>query len=238
MKDEQLSLSRSFTGFMQVIRDTLKVSDIHIMIVDTDGKDDEEVRARLNPGEAEPCETVLGAGRRDKPDGESCSFATSSRFLDEGQPDLPETFACVAEVGTDGSPIERPAEAVLAAVSDPLNASDGCNAGFLRKDAILVVTIITDEEDRHSSGDPADWTQALVAAKGGNEDAVVVLGLLGDNNLEGGLCRALDADGAPRLQEFANGLGLVGSVCAPDYNAFFERAVAVIANSCANFVSR
>jgi hypothetical protein len=238
MRDEQLSLSRSFPGFMQVIQGTLNVGDLHIMIVDTDGKDLEEVRARLDPGEADPCETVLGAGRRDQPDGQSCSFATGSGFLDEGQPHLPETFACVAEVGTDGSPIERPAEAVLAAVSAPLNASDGCNGGFLREDAILVVTIITDEEDRHSSGDPADWKQALVAAKGGNEDAVVVLGLLGDNNLEDGLCRGLDADGAPRLQEFANGLGLVGSVCEPDYNSFFERAVGRVAKSCASLVLR
>lgn len=31
-------------------------------------------------------------------------------------------------------------EALVAAVSTALNADDGCNAGFLRPDALLVVT--------------------------------------------------------------------------------------------------
>ena len=54
----------------------------------------------------------------------------------------------------------------------------GCNEGFLRDDAILVVTFITDEEDTGSAGNPDSWKQTLVDAKGGNEEAIVVLGLV------------------------------------------------------------
>ena len=68
----------------------------------------------------------------------------------------------------------------------------------------LVVTLITDEDDDHSSGEPADWEQALVAAKAGDPGAVVMLGILPDGNLSDGLCRG--SDDAPQLQALTTSL--------------------------------
>ena len=50
----------------------------------------------------------------------------------------------------DGDGSERPMEAMIAAVST-LNVPGQCNEGFLRKDALLVVTFITDEEEDRKS---------------------------------------------------------------------------------------
>ena len=107
--------------------------------------------------------------------------------------------------------------------------------------AVLVVTVITDEEDEFSTGGPDAWKSSLLALKADNEDALVVLGLVGDNNVEGGLlggqCGLLDADGAPRLQQFVRGVsGMLGSVCAPDYAPFFQTAVGSIDSACEDFV--
>jgi hypothetical protein len=158
----------------------------------------------------------------------------------QGQPELEATFSCAAQVGTRGSVIEEPMEALLAATSQSLNAPGRCNDGFMRDDAILVVTVITDEEDR-SEGGPEDWRLALLETKQGNPDALVVLGLVGDNNIEDGLlggpCFLLDADGSPRLQQFVSSFGgVLGSVCASDYTPFFQTAVGSIDSACDDFV--
>src|SRR5690606_7269303 len=144
-------------------------------------------------------------------------------------PDLVGTFSCAAHVGTYGDGNERPMEAMLAATSAALNDPGGCNEGFLRDDAILVVTFITDEEDNMKSpGDPQAWYDALVANKNGNADAVSVLGLFGDGDLPNGICQPLQndvgAEPAPRLREFVElfgDRGVAGSICADDYIPFF-----------------
>ena len=179
---------------------------------------------------------------RSSPDGVDCGIAGGLPFMVNGQADLEGTFSCVAQVGTDGSAIEEPMDAILAATSAQLNAGGRCNAGFLREDAILVVTLITDEEDRRSRGSPEDWQRTLLEVKGGNADALVVLGLVGDNNLDegllGGRCGLTDADGAPRLQELVDSLdGVLGSVCAEDYAPFFQTAVGTIDSACSDFVA-
>jgi hypothetical protein len=171
--------------------------------------------------------------------------------MTEADQDLEEAFACVGKVGTTGWGGEQQAEAALEAVSDALGGPGACNEGFLRDDAILVLTIITDEEDAliaggvvtgGSAGEPADWVSALVAAKDGRNDAIVVLGLVGDADLPNPICvgasDAGGADPAPRLRAFFDAFdyNVVGSVCAPDYTPFFQEAIGVIDTTCDNYV--
>src|SRR5687768_2216792 len=138
---------------------------------------------------------------------------------------LGSDFACVAEVGTYGDGNEQPMAAILAGAGSSLGAVGACNEGFVRDDAILVVTFITDEEDiEKSPGDPPDWKSGVVAAKNGNENAVVVLGLFGDTDQPGAICQPfMDETGAEpgvRLRQFTEsfgGRGVTGSVCANDY---------------------
>jgi hypothetical protein len=239
MEDEQANLVQSFPGFVDVMQRELRAKDFHIMVVGTGGDREEDDEPTLNPLE---CDEVQGAGRRRSEEGEECGIQGGLPFMTGSQPELEATFSCVARVGTDGSAIEEPMDAVLAATSEALNDSGRCNAGFLRDDAVLVVTFITDEEDRRSQGEPEEWRSLLLERKHDNPDALVVLGLVGDNNVDGGLlggpCSLLDADGAPRLQSFVQSLsGVLGSVCAPDYAPFFATAVSTIDSACDEFVA-
>lgn len=72
------------------------------------------------------------------------------------EPDLQGAFACGARVGTAGNPSERPMNGMTEALSPALNGPGGCNEGFLRDDAILVVTFISDdpkfEDGGHAAG--------------------------------------------------------------------------------------
>jgi hypothetical protein len=189
------------------------------------------------------CEDVLGAGvtypRGNSASNMDCSFSSGARYMDATETDLPGTFSCAAKVGVGSwASTERPMEAMVQAVTPGTPAWD-CNEGFLRDDAILVVTFITDEEDNgDSAGTAAGWKQALVAAKKGDEKAVVALGLIGDgcpppNNNGGG------AEQAPNLRSFVESFGaqgIVGQVCAANYDDFFQEAVGLIDTTCEEFV--
>lgn len=197
------------------------------------------------------CEDVLGAGvtypRGGGSSNQDCNFSTGARYMDSSEPDLASAFSCAAQVGTSSTALtEKPMEAMVQAVTPGTPAWD-CNEGFIRDDAILVVTFITDENDGNgdSSGTAAGWKQALVAAKNGDESAIVVLGLFGDNDQAGGICQDLvdmstdGAEPAPRLREFVNSFGdqgFFGSVCAPNYDDFFMEAVGLIDTTCEEFV--
>ena len=128
-------------------------------------------------------------------------YATGSNFMT--QADLGSAFPCAALVGTSGDGDERPMQVTLAAISESMNAAGACNAGFVRDDAILVIVIITDEEDDHeidgcnqlpqpgSSGDPAGWFQGIIARKNAIETNIVMLSLVGPTDATV-LCHELD----------------------------------------------
>lgn len=240
MDEEQLSLTTAFPAFTDLLGQVLKPIDYHVMVVSTDGDQEEEDEPTLD---AEDCSEVRGAGKRRNVDGDDCGVLDGLAFMTDQQPDLASTFSCAANVGTQGSAVEKQIAAMLEATSAALNAPGRCNAGFLRDDAMLVVMLVTDEEDDRSEAEPEDWRRLLLDVKGGKEDAVVVLGLVGDNNVEGGLpggpCSGADADAAPRLQTFVNSFeerGVLGSVCAPDYTPFLSLTVGWIERACREFV--
>jgi hypothetical protein len=238
MTDKQANLARSFPGFSRVVQEALGTSDHHVMVVDTD---DTNVGDILGQSGADGCSGKLGAGMRMGSEGQDCGIEGNQRFLKDGQPHLADTFACLAQVGTFGNADEHPIDALLAATGAASNRLDDCNEGFLRDDAVLVVTLITDEEDDLSKGNPTGWKLALRDIKGGNEKAIVMLGLIGDNQVSGGLpggpCDALSGSSSPRLQRFVESFeyGSLGSVCAPDYSQFFADAVRPIETACETF---
>ena len=182
------------------------------------------------------CSVVLGAGRTEDADWVQCGIVGGDRFMTDAQPDLEGTFACAARVGAFGDGSERPVKAAIDAVT--LQANDGgCNAGFLRDDAVLVVTVITDEDDIDSPGAPGFWHDAFVQAKGGYEESIVFLGLLGDAGAPMPVCAFNEAEDAPRLRELALSFthGDWASVCAPSYDPFFADAVGLIDQTCDEF---
>ncbi|MGB1012717.1 MAG: hypothetical protein ACPG4T_01185 [Nannocystaceae bacterium] len=173
---------------------------------------------------------------------------------------LSQALGCMALVD-DGSPNERPMETMLAAVSPELNKPGGCNEGFIRDDALLVVVILTDEDDdpanvdgqglSGSPGDPASWYNDLVAVKNGDPEAVVVGVLVGEDE-DTGTCpwvlgpepdesMASGAEEAKRIEQFVNMFPFnhraIDSICRDDYVPFFTALFTVNAKiACEEFV--
>ena len=251
MADEQESLANSFDGFIKSIQDTVMAKDYHIMVIDTDAGNAFEQSCFVICGflpecegfpcdmlpKVEGCDASLGSGLIADPGAKACGVTGGKRFMVDGQPNLADTFQCLAKVGTDGDGSERPMEAMIAAMTS-LNGAGACNEGFLRKDALLVVTFITDEEDDgQSKGTPAGWQAALVAAKVGAEKSIVVLGLIGDPDQPNPVCAPDQAEESPRLRSFTEmfTFGSSGSICSPDYAPFFDASVSVIDSACQQF---
>jgi len=254
MKSHQENLVASFPGFTTAIADAVTANDWHVMVVDTDGQwngsDCANACNTLGSCPDEPgfdcgtpppelCDITIGSGMM-APYGEGSSNQDcglgDQRFIDAGQEDLAGTFACVAQVGVDGSSQEHTAEALVRSLSPELLDPTACNAGFLRDDAILVITLITDEPDDVSEDEPAAWYDAIVEAKNDDETAVVMLGLLPDaDGAQDPVCD--DPVAAPRLGGLLDSFpaSTRASVCVPDYSPFFVSAVEVIAETCDGF---
>jgi hypothetical protein len=267
MSDEQENLINSFPSFIETIQAELEeAQDYHIMVIDTDpyvfGGCELICPAFFNTcpmafgqyecGVTKPemCEDVLGAGvtfpKGTSATNQDCAFTTQARYMDVTEPDLAATFACAATVGTGSTDDpEKPMEAMVAAIAPKGKAAD-CNLGFLRSDAILVVTFITDEDDSPADGSLGTvegWKASLIAAKKGDETALVVLGLFGDGDQPNGICPPLmdntGAEPSPRLRQFVDSFGergVAGSVCAPTFKDFFADAVGIIDSTCDGFV--
>jgi hypothetical protein len=185
----------------------------------------------------DPCTCTLGAGRMESGDGEACGLDGPQRYLTGEDSDLAASFSCLAHVGTDGDGNELPAQTLSNALATSTNAEGGCNEAFVRDDTILVVTVITDEEDNKSGGHPDLWKQAVLDARGGDESGVVMLGLVGDTGTPGALCDEELAEASPLLREFVTSFEhhILGSVCAAGYDGFFEDAVELIEYTCDTF---
>lgn len=253
MEDEQISLANSFDGFITSIQTTVKANDYHIMVIDTDAGSSFVQECLVICGfpgimkcEGYPCDMLpvpmgcdanLGSGLLQNPQGDPCGIVGDQRYMTAGQPNLSATFECLAKVGTNGDGSERPMEAMINSV-DALNDPGDCNDGFLRDDALLVITFITDEEDdEESNGIPAGWNAAIVAAKKGAEQNIVVLGLIGDNDQPNPVCTEGLAEASPRLREFAESFtfGSWAPICNLDYAPFFDQAVSKIDTACQQF---
>lgn len=164
-----------------------------------------------------------------------CGVEGDRRYLTDAHPALPETFDCISRVGISGSYIEQPMTALRAAVSPAFNAAGGCNEGFLRDDAVLVIVVISDDVVAASEGipddvvpgaygTPSEWYDDVLAAKNGVEEAIVVLGVFAD----------ADADKFVDFVELFGERGRVVSVTEPDYSVFFDPAVELIDTTCDN----
>jgi hypothetical protein len=240
MLEEQTALVKSFPGFMTVVEQTLGAGDFHVMVVDTDASDVRDAISALLGQSTDACGPTLGAGRRQSQSGQDCGLEGDRRYLDSSQVGLETAFSCIAEVGTLGNPLEAPVDAMLASIGPSLVGPGGCNEDFLRDDAILVVTLIGDEDDGVSSGEPAVWRDSLVQAKGGSDTSIVFLGLIGGEPTAGASVSCADGespDPAPRLQSLIRSFsyGTVGDICAADYAPFFAQAVSVIDTACDDF---
>jgi hypothetical protein len=264
MGAHQQRLIQAFPSFIDTIFSTVQAQDYQIMVVDSDANQDQYSGCAPSgcPGLIDwcgnycdvqdlmtPCDYELGAGVIQPYNmGASnavCGVPGNKRYLtsDTDQAQIESLFPCMAQVGTFGSGAEMPMSALSAAVTDQANA---CNAGFVRDDAVLVVTVISDDypvpstaDDASTVGAPMQWYDDVVAAKNGHPEHVVMLGVI---NTEDASC--VSGAGDPivhpterfvELVQMFGDKGIMGNICNEDYDAFFEQAVALIDTTCDEF---
>lgn len=221
MEDDQLRLINSFPGFVAGIEQSVQAGgDLHIGVTTTD-------IGYTQPGYDPAC-VGLGVMVEHSVAGACGPYATGQHWFSEDD-DIQAKFECAAHLGSAGDNTERPVASAEQALSDAFNDPGGCNDGFLRDDALLVVVVITDEDDYTSPGTAAERHQAFLSLKNDQEDNIVWLGILKspghppecDPNLNGP---------ANRLVELTNLFenGFVGDICQNDFSPFFADAVGLI----------
>jgi hypothetical protein len=242
MDDNQRSLAMSFDGFIRGVRARLShVQSYHIGVVTS-----ESYRANT-PGCTNIGDLITRTGGPNSSNMNCGPFASGAAYLTESEPDLAAKFRCVAQLGSGGDDNERMARGMLNAVNPANNVTGRCNAGFARRDSLLVIVLITDEDDVDepcdtpgctrggSGGMGADWLRELSGYRSNMAQNIVVLSLLGrrpDN--------PCGAQVAARLVGFTNRFGangFIGDICAERYDTFFEQTLSVIQNACMNYVA-
>ncbi|MBW2260772.1 MAG: hypothetical protein JRG91_02280, partial [Deltaproteobacteria bacterium] len=158
MAEEQAELAEKFPTLVRSLldppldpvtglREHVAVHDIHIGVVSTDmGTGGYSVETCSDPidgdnGELQhfPNPSLPGC------DPSYPTFVSNGGEHDAGTLDwLSTAFGCIATLGIDGCGFEQQLKASAKALIDH---REGANAGFLRRDSILVVLFVTDEED-------------------------------------------------------------------------------------------
>lgn len=241
----QTQLQGALPEFIATIEAKFADFDYHIMIVDGDAQwgvigCDEMCPVPCVPNypcnyTATACDTTMGAGvvvpAGDDASNEQCKIDGDLRYMKTGQTDLAETFACVAQVGSSGG--HKVGEALTAAMQSNINDPGGCNRGFLRKDALLMVTLISNTYDAKwelgSKGTPETWTEAVREAKGGDLASVVMFSIL-DAGYEPG-CHPHDRT-CQMVKMFPYSL-LANR--EDDYGPPFDKATDLVEAACAGF---
>ena len=251
MKSEQAQLKASFAGFIAVIQQEFGDFDYHIMV--SNGTGDDPACAGCQgtcpdgpPGYTcdpvlEPCDDIVGAGqtfpRGWNASNHRCELFGGHRYIIHGEPDLLAAFTCIASVGTNGSYAVM--NEARGAVSPEFNPqSFACNTGFLRDDALLVLTVITDaDDDVYSADQPKDWAKTFRDLKK-DDDGIVSLLIFNDKDLLDGVCKPYIAAKPVRLREWQTLMPhtLAGSTCAPSYAPFLADAAQLIKSQCDAFV--
>ena len=256
MKYNQTQLQEAFPAFTAMLEDEFADFDYHIMVVDASGALMQETceacydcTGCMKPGCAQydgpedypckgpfvECDVLRGAGVTITGNfgatNKRCDLFGGNRYIVKGEPDPAAMFKCIATVG-EGPKTPVPMTAMQLALSpDMLNG--GCNDGFLRKDALLAVVVLDGVQDNGTPGTPQDWYDALVAAKGGNEEAIVTLVLSNDRDLPNPKCPGFALDPNPlRLFAEAAAHGRYESICVPSYVPVLEETAETIVAQC------
>lgn len=247
MVEEQENLAANFPQFAQVL-DSYQVGaglplDYRVAVT-TSGRDVDYVEVIPPIGPLPGTEVPMSEEGDDGAFRQGCGM--SRRWIERTDPDPAGTFACVAEVGTEGPGFEMQLHASELALSARM--ADGVNAGFLRDDALLAVVYLTDEDDcsRHDNNfevqatepctnePPSQWVQFFDQLKGdrGRWATAVIAGPTDCTSDFG------DAVAADRLQEFVQLTGenaVFSSICDGDLAGSLQAALDTFQAACDGF---
>ncbi|MBK8012413.1 MAG: VWA domain-containing protein [Deltaproteobacteria bacterium] len=192
MADEQENLALNFDAF---IRNIAGSGDYQIAVVTTDLDEGGTERAGVRTHQFSPqnppaqwtsddsataCSAIqIEHGCFRGPDA-TLRIVSSSMPAEEQK----SVFADNVRVGSCGSGTEQGLAAMLAA----LEKSSGCNTGFLRDEANLVIIFVSDEND-NSTGSVDSFVDAIAAYKPGGYAQVRVASIVGSVDGNASRCR-------------------------------------------------
>lgn len=172
--------------------------------------------------------------------GGECNFFSGKPWIDSASPDVRGEFQCVGDIFQDDQQCsgnnddEQPASAAAAALESQWATT--ANQGFSRADALLVVVAITDEDEQPTSS--AQSAQAvyerIVAAKGGDPNRIVFLGIGGRRRCQGVYGTAEEATKLRNVTELfeQNGHGVFWDLCEGELQDGLQEAYEVIEAAC------
>jgi len=170
------------------------------------------------------------------------------RWVEPGDPNVADTFACAAQVGTSGPADEMPLASLKLALDDRI--ADGTNAGFLRDDALLAIVILTDEDDcSYEQSVSLGFTESLCSSQmepvssysdfltnlTGDAGRWAVATIAGPTDCSSEFGNAAEAT---RLKDFTNIAGANGvfsSICDGDLAAALQTALETFDTACNDF---
>lgn len=264
MKQEEEALLSSFDGFMKTIQEDFADFDAHIVVANVDGEwtgsTCESVRCPEyyptcgpnaeaymcgSEGLTTLCDTQMGAGilfnAGPHATNYPCELAGGRRYIvvDE-EPDLEAQFKCIASVGVFG-PDTPMMQGIAATLTHVVNEKGGCNEGFLRPDALLVIVMVMDSADEKSIKTPAYWFEKVLAAKGGDLDAMVMAAIINPLPEDPPKADCAYDDGAPKINPLRTFAELfphraIGDVCADTFVPTFAEAAALVKETCSAFI--
>ncbi len=266
MVTEQSQLLASFPGFIDTIEHELEGFNVHILTANPDGlwpgkyvcetgdgacKDyfpncgpnAKDYQCGVYPELVTECDEVLGAGLTFNTGGYAanklCDLYGGNRYIVGDDPDMAGAFECIAKVGMSGGDPPM-GDAMIAAISPEMNGPGGCNEGFLRDDALLVVVLITDGKDIQSKSYDKSQYEAILAAKG-DPRSVVMLAIVQNAPGEFEPADACDYWGGDSYGIFEELLArfpyaVFGDTCTPTFAPFFDEAAGKIGEACESFI--
>ncbi|MES2769256.1 MAG: hypothetical protein V4596_08925 [Bdellovibrionota bacterium] len=143
---------------------------------------------------------------------------TGAPFITRDTLDAKNVLKNTVAIGTQWGPeAEESFSPVLKIISDD-NLNNSVNAGFYEKDAFLVVIFLTDADDVTPGENAYEFYEKLKAAKGGNENKILIAAALPSSKVDKLSCR-LDGSGPqsrfPDLMNIAQ--GTVADLCSNSF---------------------
>ena len=258
MKKSQAQLQEAFPAFIDIIEKDFDEFDYQIMVVDAAGyswlSECDSCYMCMNcngceafggpadfPCQETPtgCDKTKGAGvtmpANFGASNQRCELFDDNRYIVKGEPALEETFPCIATLG-EGPSIAAGMEIVTAALQPEILGEGGCNAGFLRDDALLVLVIMHGDFDDISPGTPKDWWEFLLDKKNDDPEAIVALIFSTDGDMPNSLCTEIGGTNPLRTLAETVTHGRFESICAPSYVPILEEGAELILDQCALLV--
>ncbi len=216
MNEEQTNLANNFPVFIEVLDDYTNPSGEHM-----------EYRVAVTTTDADIPTAGEFVGQAE------CGLG-SNPWVDGPADDVVTKFACMAAVGTSGSGQEKPFVTVQEALGAKAESGQ-INNGFYRENqaSLLVVVIITDEDDRSEvlAAEVKDFLTALT----GGQNRYVVVGIAGPQMCSSTFGDAEEAIKIKELIDLVEDNGFFGDICEGDLSGSLADALEVMQATCDDF---